>query len=625
MIFGRSPPSRRRRSLISSQSGHHVGETRVSRRGVDSPGRLLVVVMLHRVGRILARVMGQRVWRFGPSIVEFEKTMYADHLSTASLRSRIKDECGSDRGMRHAVEIDRDEWRRVVDIAAIVMRDERDPSGVLRLTMENGVRRWTATDTIRGLCFEVPGGDGSVDVGVSISLVRFFDAAAADGDVATITLGPDQNGDEVVGIEGPGGRMEVYNLRHRHLDVKDTIIERSRAAAVFTIRTSVLRTTMIAANEPQVWDEAQRRPEDPIEIMVSEGNLTIRRPMPVVGDSHWMLDVADCVGAAFARCNGKYLQSLVERFELASDLEIRIPPNDELPIVLTNGDLVAVLAPERSAMSAMVLEVEKVIKEVCGHLAVVRDDDGDYPLDRRDVPIFARFVNDDDASLFQVFAVALHDIEVTSELLKELNDLNTSTSFARMFHTAGQVLVEVDLLAESLDAEELRTALRRIRTMAKNIVPMLSAVFGGNVSEDPAAQRLAFYRTTIIETETTPGVWLALNGPDAVETWPFRGPAFVITGWNPQGVALSDAEHQHINRRIANDIVDRGGRFLHGHGRSPDGEHAEPSLIAWDITRDDAIDMGRKASQDAVFEVNEHEVVLMSCVDNYVESWGRRQ
>ncbi len=58
----------------------------------------------------------------------------------------------------------------------------------------------------------------------------------------------------------------------------------------------------------------------------------------------------------------------------------------------------------------------------------------------------------------QVFSIALADIETTPELLAALNDLNAKLSFARAFHVRGQVLMETDILAESLDPAGFRNA-----------------------------------------------------------------------------------------------------------------------------------------------------------------------
>ena len=97
----------------------------------------------------------------------------------------------------------------------------------------------------------------------------------------------------------------------------------------------------------------------------------------------------------------------------------------------------------------------------------------------------------------------------------------------------------------------------------------------------------------------------------------------VLTGWNPQGAALDESSQENINIAIGEDILRHGARFVHGAGSSLTGDHSEPSLIAWGLTRDEAIEMGAKANQDAVFELDDDTVYLISCIDETVDTWPR--
>ena len=225
--------------------------------------------------------------------------------------------------------------------------------------------------------------------------------------------------------------------------------------------------------------------------------------------------------------------------------------------------------------------------------------------------------------MLQVFAVVLRDVERDTDLLAELNDLNTELQFARLFIVGGQVLAEVDLVASTLDSEELRNAIDKLQDVDRRIKPMLAAVFGGDIGVDPFEDRWQAYRTTVIEAEIAPGFLSPLNGPEGLLVWPFVGSVFAITGWNPQGIAIDEQANDAINRRIAHDVIDAGGRFLHGMGHNPEGTHTERTLIAWGITRDQALTFGRKASQDAIYEVSPDEVRLLSCSNAREESWPR--
>lgn len=150
-----------------------------------------------------------------------------------------------------------------------------------------------------------------------------------------------------------------------------------------------------------------------------------------------------------------------------------------------------------------------------------------------------------------------------------------------------------------------------------------SVVLGGALVGDPDEERRAIYRTTIIDAEVTPGMSTTLNGPLGATVWPFPGVVHVITGWNPQGVVRDDESNSDINIRIAEDILRRGGRFVHGHGRSPDGQYVEPSVVAWGLSRDEAAGMGRRAKQDSIFEIDGDVVRLVSCFSSDVDEWPR--
>lgn len=150
-------------------------------------------------------------------------------------------------------------------------------------------------------------------------------------------------------------------------------------------------------------------------------------------------------------------------------------------------------------------------------------------------------------------------------------------------------------------------------------------VFGGIPVNDQVSLRFQNYRNTVVEAEVTPGAMVPITGPDAVQPWPFPGVVHVITGWNPQGVVFDKDRNDHINREIAKDVIDKGGRFVHGVGREahdPNG-YFEPSLVVWGLERDQAIDMGYRASQDAIFEITDTEVRLVSCFDDHVDVWPR--
>lgn len=521
--------------------------------------------------------------------------------------------------MTIAVPIPHAEWRAAESLLSLISHDETAPAGQVRLRCDGHVRRWYATDSFRA-AYRDGGADPELyDVGVSPALVRF--AVAMGDDDTDIELHVDEDEDRV-GVVTPTTSMWTDDLGHRYPDIESQQADADDIAGAASIDALSLHKLVVSARTQRQSSDDDGEFGGAFWICIVDGEFRARTEWPDCGASSFVMPVGDAQGDVVVQVDPWLLQSLIELFSPGETLRMSIPRFNEQPIVLAGPNVTAMLMPIRNEAARLREQVESTIEEVCGHLAVVPDDDGDYPLQRRSTPVYGRLADDDGTPVLHVFAVVLSGIPASPELMTELNDLNASSSFARLFHIDDQVLAEVDLAAATLDPYELDTAIRRIHEVAQTVIPTLAAVLGGELIEDPAVGRLRLYRDAVIEAEVMPGTLQPINGPDAGE-WPFPGPVHVITGWNPQGISLGDQSHHDINVQIADDILRRGGRFVHGQGRSESGHHAEPSLVAWGITRYDAVDMGRRANQDAIFEVDADEVHLVSCVDGTVHSWPR--
>jgi hypothetical protein len=517
-----------------------------------------------------------------------------------------------------SVSIPIDEWFNARRLLALINDDERSPFGQVRLTSNGKVRDWSATDAYRGAYVSLTADGASVDVGISPTLFEGLEMLA-DG-IDELTLNIDDEAD-VIELVGPGGVLAVEAVHHDMPSVVAIVpdLEDIKGSA----RVSALRLHQAVTAVAR----SRQTPEDgtpPPGIVLAIGDtLQVRAEWSDVGETFVQVAAEEVTGDVMVEVNPRFLLPLIELFDRNDELVLKIPKYNNQPVILDGPTATCVLMPVKNSFTRAREHVESLIEDVCGHLSVVRDADGDYPLQLRSMPVFGRLVFDEEPALLQVFAVVLGGIPASDELYRELNDLNANSSFARLFHVGEQVLAEVDLVAETLDASELRTAINGIREVGETIMPTLSMVLGGSLVEDPASARLRSYRTAVIDAEVMPGRLAALNGIDGVAEWPFPGPVHVITGWNPQGVGLGADTHESINVRIAEDIIRHGARFVDGHGRSPSGDHSEPSLIAWGLSRDAAIAMGRRANQDSIFEIDAETVTLVSCVDGSVEQWAR--
>lgn len=522
----------------------------------------------------------------------------------------------------HTVEIAYDEFLRLFELRLICADDERKAIGNLRLHTVNGRRCWDATDSIRAARFSPDFDSGDYDLLVPPSMLMFGSTVLGDGITLQLQLAAMPDGSQRIVLVGAGGSTSV---EHRNLGFPN--LDNITSGSDADVRATLSHKHLINFTHPL---HVSRYPldDDPMVpcLLTLEGDsLRADLDWGDCGVTTLLMPVRGSGGSVSRLVAPALLYSLTLLFEGDdTEIEMVLPAAVAQPLRLSSREMQVWLTPigHPNEIETLRKGVEAVISEVCGPIGTRRDDDGDYPLYRQGAAVYGRLVNGT-PSMFQVFAVVLRDVEPSVELLAELNDLNMTIGFARLFDVDGQVLAEVDLVASTLDPAELATALDRIVGIAERVSPTLEVVFGGNAASNVQEMRWQSYRTMVVDAEVKPGSMTQLNGIGAVEAWPFPGPVYVLTAWNPQGVPLDDAVHHSINHKIAIDILQRGGRFVHGVGRSPNDEHREPSLVAWGITRDEARIMGRRANQDAIAEIDAHEFRLLSCPNDQTEAWGR--
>lgn len=81
----------------------------------------------------------------------------------------------------------------------------------------------------------------------------------------------------------------------------------------------------------------------------------------------------------------------------------------------------------------------------------------------------------------QIFAVAVDAIAASPALAEALNEINGEIWFARIFQVRDQVLVETDILAETLDPTGFRNACQVVAGIARQAGPDLVDHFEGRL------------------------------------------------------------------------------------------------------------------------------------------------
>jgi hypothetical protein len=122
--------------------------------------------------------------------------------------------------------------------------------------------------------------------------------------------------------------------------------------------------------------------------------------------------------------------------------------------------------------------VEKLLKRITGKDDLSRDSDGDWPFALNRAFMYVR-VSGDTGPTVRVVGVAAHSVAEGPELFAQLNEINNTIEFSRAFWQDGTVFVTTELVGESLDIEELDTALQRVSSGADFFGPKVVEKCGG--------------------------------------------------------------------------------------------------------------------------------------------------
>jgi hypothetical protein len=134
--------------------------------------------------------------------------------------------------------------------------------------------------------------------------------------------------------------------------------------------------------------------------------------------------------------------------------------------------------------------VEQLLEQLTGIEKAVPDPDGDYPVRVSNALFYVRLIGDTADPVVQVFATAVSEVKASPELFERINDINSSIRFARVFWVRDQVLVESDLLGNTIDPPEFHGACRAVAAITDHFGASLAKEFGGKAffEEQKAAE-----------------------------------------------------------------------------------------------------------------------------------------
>lgn len=130
--------------------------------------------------------------------------------------------------------------------------------------------------------------------------------------------------------------------------------------------------------------------------------------------------------------------------------------------------------------------VERTLQEYWDRRDLVVDDDGDYPWRAGRAACWVRVERD--PSAVAVFAHAARGLKRSAKLLAEVNDLNASARWVKVFWFDGLVMVQRVLDVDACDPAAIRHACDAVASVAAEVGPPLAAVFGGELPLPPEAE-----------------------------------------------------------------------------------------------------------------------------------------
>ena len=129
--------------------------------------------------------------------------------------------------------------------------------------------------------------------------------------------------------------------------------------------------------------------------------------------------------------------------------------------------------------------IETLVERLTGVDKAYHDADGDYPIRYRRALYYVRVVHAGDP-VVQFFSIALVDVDLTEKLALDINDISSRIRFCRAFWVNGQVLIESEHLALSLDEDDFRACTDAVARATDEHAPLLARHHGGRMAFEEA-------------------------------------------------------------------------------------------------------------------------------------------
>ena len=122
--------------------------------------------------------------------------------------------------------------------------------------------------------------------------------------------------------------------------------------------------------------------------------------------------------------------------------------------------------------------LETLIENLTGVTKAAPDSEGDYSLHIKGATFWAR-IDGDDQPICRVFAIISDQVAKVPELLDVLNTINSRLVFLRALWVNGQILMEGNCLALTMDVEDFNLLCQNIAMAVDTFGDRLVSEFGG--------------------------------------------------------------------------------------------------------------------------------------------------
>ena len=512
------------------------------------------------------------------------------------------------------------EWQAASELVApFAYDDEHLGSGYVHLVASDGRAVWSARGGTRFARLTTTGSAGNVDALLAPRTITAASALSQAGGPLTIRT-------------GPAGRVSVidgtisYHLNLPALqppNVDELLRECEGQQSVTTVvALGALRHVVSTATRVAQCNQRREKEYPTLWLDLEAGHLQLQVEWAGIGPAFYQLDAAGD-GHARIAIDPADLREFCNALD-TDEVRLDVPTDEGGMLVIHAGTWTGGTVAHRSSAESYRPQIEQTLGAVFPGWSLRRDPDGDYVLPRSSTPSYARLA--DGPPRLQIFAVALHNIEAGPELLSELNIINAQISLARVFTVGAQVLVEGEILADTIDPATVAAVHQSVDRIASETAPLLAAMFGGTAGPDaPLGREWTWqrYLETVISVETTPGDWTDLNGPHGADHLPLPEPIHILTASNPCGQNADQDDNLTANARLAGELWNAGLTMARAVGRSPDGAHSEASVAVSGLTRQQAREVGQQYGQEAIYEITADTVLLISCNTDRTASTSR--